>query len=135
MQVHRAFCVLRPSSSGVWSIQNDTDHAPHGIHCLGNPVPTLVQTATSLKVYFDPIFVKVGALQITPDDGIGGSITANASFGTQVAEIVLRAWPFICGFHDVIDPADMWSHIDRAAGRTVPRDNGNLWCTFEGWIA
>lgn len=135
MPVHRAFCCIRFNTAGQAFIQNDTDHAPHGIHALG-----VIQTPTSLKVYFDPPFAKVGDVQITTDDGFKGSITGHASFGKEVAEIHLNAAPRTLGHHPPINPADIWKHLDNQRERDgvvepAPRDNGNLWCSFEGFIA
>ncbi len=120
---HHIHCILRPNPQGQWYVQDDIDHASCNIH----PTLRVQQDADALRLYFNRDYHKTGTIQITPDDGFGGGLTANASLGVGSARIEMRAWPLVCGFHAPINPAHVWSKLDAAAGRAVPRDNGNLW--------
>lgn len=119
--VHNIHFCLRPSSSGVWTVQNDADHAPAGV----DMVTGVIHDSNALRVYFSPTFDKAGSVQITSDDGFAGSILANASLGTQCVRIELRAFPAIRAIDAPINPAHIWTHLNPALGYDT--GNGNLW--------
>ena len=113
--------ILRPDSNGRWYVQNDVDHASHGLHPENNV--QLIQTEKSLKIYFDKRYAKAGVIQITMDDGFAGAIIANASLGLEVAEISLRAYPNIAPSTAPINPRKIWKYAPN-------KDNGNLWVSI-----
>lgn len=112
VQLH---CILRPNSAGVWSIQNDADHASYGMH-----PKVFVQDATGITIYFDEVYARAGSIQISTDDDFADSISATASLGTQNARITLRAAPHTRGEDPAIDPAKIWDYVKTTGG-------GNLW--------
>jgi hypothetical protein len=100
--------ILRPDASGRWHIQDDDDHAASGVS------HTVEQTETFVRVFFLKTYTHAGVIQITPDDGFNGLITAGASLGRSNATITLAAQG------KTIDPAKVWSHAREP-------NNGNLW--------
>lgn len=117
----RLFCILRPDSAGRWSIQNDIDHAPCGMH------PTVfVQNTDSIIIYFDKRYVKAGSIQVSTDDDFAGSINATTSLGLENAKIMLRAAPHMRGEDPAIDPAKIWDYVKTTGG-------GNLWISIDMW--
>lgn len=113
--------ILRPYSNGQWYVQNDVDHASHGMHPESKV--QLVQTKKSLRIYFDKRYTKAGVIQITTDDGFAGTVIANASLGLEAAEISLRARPNISSSASPINPRDIWKYVPN-------KGNGNLWVSI-----
>lgn len=121
MSVHHLHCVLRPNSDGVWSYQIDSSHNQYGMDLITG----VVQTHDSLIIYFSPVFDKAGMIQISTDDGFAGSLTANASLGTQNARIELRAKPVDAACYPPMNPKDVWRWLNCIGPHS--KDNGNLW--------
>lgn len=117
--VGQVFFILRPDVNGIWSIQDDVDHASFGVDKnIG-----VVQGPNFLRVYFNPVFDKAGVVQVTSDDDFAGSINVGAGLGTQNVTFTLRAWPNIRGEDWPIDPARIWDYVRYNGG-------GNLWITI-----
>lgn len=114
--LHQIIFILRPDINGMWSIQDDMDHASYGVHKgIG-----VVQGRDFLRVYFDPVYDKAGVVQVTTDDDFAGSVKVGAGLGTQNVTFTLRAWPNVRGSDDPIDPARIWDYVRYNGG-------GNLW--------
>lgn len=104
------FAVLRPGADGQWFIQNDKDHAPYGID------PRIEQTDEAIHTFFGGVatFQKVGAIQISSDDGFGDHVTGHANVGLTGA--VIEVWA--AGHR--IDPT-----------HAPDPENGNFWVTVQ----
>lgn len=117
--LHQIVFLLRPDINGRWYVQDDVDHAPIGTdRRLG-----VVQGPDFLRVYFDPVYDRAGAVQVTTDDDFAGSLSVGAGLGTQAVQFTLRAWPNVTSFDAPINPADVWHYVKYNGG-------GNLWVTI-----
>lgn len=123
--IQRTHFVLRPDDQGNWVIQNDADHEPHGVDL----VTGIQYDPDGLRVYFNPVFTKVGTIQVTTDDDWAGSVVASAGMGTQACKIQLRVWPLVRGIDRPIDPKKIWDEL-----RNHPKTGGNLWVNVTGTV-
>lgn len=112
IQIHHLHAVLRPHTNGTWFIQDDESHAPYKIS------KTVEQTDKFLRIFFDKNYSKVGAIQVSTDDGFGDWVSAHANVGLGNATITIyrNGYP--------INPSKIWSKVGHQAKRHM---NGNLW--------
>lgn len=114
--VGQVFFILRPDVNGIWSIQDDVDHASFGVDKnIG-----VVQGPDFLRVYFNPVFSKAGVVTVTTDDDFAGSVQVGAGLGTQNVTFVLRAYPSVRSTDPLINPMRIWEYVRYNGG-------GNLW--------
>ncbi len=121
MQLAHIHFILRPDAKGIWSVQDDCDHASFGV----DKVTGVVHYPDHLRVYFTPVHKYAGSVQVTTDDDFAGALTANAGLGTQCVAIKLRAFPNVQGVDAPIDPKRIWEYLRPAKGYV--KDCGNLW--------
>ena len=114
--VGQVFFILRPDVNGIWSIQDDVDHASFGVDKnIG-----VVQGPDFLRVYFNPVFSKAGVVTVTTDDDFAGSVQVGAGLGTQNVTFVLRPYPNVRSTDPLINPMRIWEYVRYNGG-------GNLW--------
>lgn len=115
MANYHLFCILRPNSSGVWSVQNDTDHSPYGIDTY------VEQGSTYLRIFTTGIatYTKAGGIQITSDDDFNVRVSGHSNLGLSNATIRI----YVDGVQ--IDPADIWTALGVSPG------GGNLWVAMD----
>ena len=114
--VGQVFFILRPDVNGIWSIQDDVDHASFGVDKnIG-----VVQGPDFLRVYFNPVFSKAGVVTVTTDDDFAGSVQVGAGLGTQNVTFVLRSYPNVRSTDPLINPMRIWEYVRYNGG-------GNLW--------
>lgn len=105
--------IIRPDSSGAWSIQNDSTHAPENLHSVEREFQA-GYGGWVLKLTFSTTLYKCNSIQITPDDDMTAlGIRVGCNMGNGNTLIVLRRDNL------VIDPATVFL--------------GNIWITAFGY--
>jgi hypothetical protein len=112
----RLHCILRPNASGVWYIQDDTDHAPKGFGL------SVLQTSTSLQLSFLRTYPKAGTIQISSDDDFGRKVMGHGNLGLGNTSIVLTKFD-----GSPLNPSEVYSATGIVPG------NGNLWIDVTMW--
>jgi hypothetical protein len=109
-------CILRPNASGVWYIQNDSDHAPRGISGVS-------QNANGLQLSFAKTYAKAGTIQVTSDDNFARKVMGHGNLGLSGSSIVLTK-----ADGSPLNPSDVYT----ATPGLIPGD-GNLWINVTMW--